>query len=715
MSAWINRAVLAAAAILLVVPSARAGAVPEQVIGLRAMNYMETLPLLRDLVICRELSTHDKTGGNDNGFTNKAEFVRREFGPRVVVMDAAGPGCLMSFWYSWPNEPRMVTTLDPIWRVLLGKVRFFFDGGSKARLAVPLRDLVGAPPFTYPLTVTAAESTGGYISYVPMPFQDGLRVSIEGGAFPDFFYHLWYHSYPRGTRVASFTGNEDLSEIVRQWDPEVVEQPAGPLRKEVSSLTVAAGESKELAIFDRGGVILCIRMKAPDDDLALRSAWLSAFWDGREEPAVSAPLSLFFAVEHRFSNKQLTRPQSVDMHGLVVGRDREGLFYLRLPMPFAQGARLAIENKGNSPVTIKRAVIEYDDRVMPDLGTSAGYLGTQFRESSELTPGRDYVLAELEGRGHIVGTVLSVEDTPVNFLEGDERVYTDQGRSPLVMGDATETYFNGSWYFCGQAFACPIHGAPAFNVHNNGTDITMYRFHLTDLVPYRTHARFSIQHGAFNNVYGKYRSLVFYYGLPGPAMTKSDHVGMADDRDLVARGYKGPRLEPKWRDGFFEGDFNGQDLGTLEKPAGTSAAVWMVSMTVKGVFHRPPKDSPDRVRFPVTYISKPCEFKVRIDPDARAIMLRRLYDQSTRGQKAVIMVDGKPAATWFNAGKNRWKIWAEDDIILDPRTTAGKDRITIEVVPESMIFSAVEYSVFSISEPVHRDYAVSAGLAPHAQ
>ena len=57
-----------------------------------------------------------------------------------------------------------------------------------------------------------------------------------------------------------------------------------------------------------------------------------------------------------------------------------------------------------------------------------------------------------------------MENTHENFLEGDERIYTDGGRSPLIIGGATETYFNGSWYFCERAFACPVHGAPTFRM-----------------------------------------------------------------------------------------------------------------------------------------------------------------------------------------------------------------------------------------------------------
>lgn len=49
-------------------------------------SSLKGLPRLRDLVIGREASCHDRRGGNDNGFSNQTEFVRRgvaDFGDRL--------------------------------------------------------------------------------------------------------------------------------------------------------------------------------------------------------------------------------------------------------------------------------------------------------------------------------------------------------------------------------------------------------------------------------------------------------------------------------------------------------------------------------------------------------------------------------------------------------------------------------------------------------
>jgi len=683
----------------------RASQLSEETIGVGSLDYLETLPLMRDLVICREASSHDKKGGNDNGFSNKAEWVRRDSGPSAVILDVAGPGSLKSFWYSWINDPHYPKALDKFMAWQVGKGRFFFNDDKKPGLAVPLSRMIGTAPQAYPLALPAEDSTGGYITYVPINYQDGLRITVDGAGLPMFFYHFWYHTYPKGTKVTEWKGDEDLSPILRLWDPEFAIQPAAGLSKEFQNLTVQPGLSSKLLSLEKGGRVMCIRMKLPENERALRTTWLKAFWDRDDRPSMEAPLSLLFAVQNRFAQDPKAKKESVRLKGLVAGQDRQGMYYFRLPMPFKESAVLSLENRGESPVAIEKIIIEYDQKVLKGLGRDAGYLKTQHRKSRDLTPGRDYLLAELQGRGHIVGSVMAVEDASVNFLEGDERIYTDGGRSPLVIGDATETYFNGSWYFCDHAFSCPLHGAPTFN-HLSGklnlstVSITMYRFHLSDMVPFRSRARFSIQHGPYNNVPGNYESLVFYYGIDEPGLASTDHLRLSDDQDLKTHDYKG--AEPVMRvekSGFFEGEFNGMDLGTLRKPEGVLPVNWMYWLMLKQVIYQPPDDSPDRVTFIAMEHQKPYEFTVNIRPDSQAVMLRRVFDQSIFDQKAEVMVDGYPAGTWFNTGNNKWKIWAEDDLILDPSTTRGKSSITIKIVPKSQVFSDVEYSVFSIVAP----------------
>ncbi len=677
---------------------------------LRSFNFMEQLPVLHDLVICRNISAHDKKGGNDNGFTNKAEFIRLEGERTTVLLDAVGPACIKYFAAFWKNHqflhPKFVERRQ---LKKLGCVNYYFDGEARPRIRTPLDRFVGKPPHVYPVALTPKESTGTTLSYVPMPFQDSLKVTVDGGKTAGFGLHYWYHCYPAGTRVSTWTEGDDLGDAASHFEPAAAWKPAGRTVHEIKNVTVAPGAGVEVFRAERSGTVKCVRMSVPPKDSVLRKLWLKAWWDDDEKPSLEAPLSLLFAIENRFADQPKRRRKislNAEMKGVIVGQDPEGMFFLRLPMPYLKSARIVIENKNDQAAAIDRLKIEFEDQATPGLGSSAGYLRTQFRESHDLTPGRDVLLLHAMGRGNLAGVVLAVEDTPECFLEGDERIYVDGSRTPAIIGDATETFFNGSWYFLDRAFACPIHGAPTFRLSTYLdpkliSDITMYRFMPTEFVPFRSEARFSIQHGGFNEVPGHYRSLAFYYHLPSPSLVRTDYLDMADQQDLSAHGFSGPDpVRAGKLDGFFEGDFNGQDIGTIKRPWWIPPIWWMLYWTFIGGNRRdPPADSPDKVSCRVAEHDGPYQFTARIDPAADAVMLRRVLDQSVFDQKAIIEVDGKPAAVWFNTGNNKWKIFAEDDIILDPAATRGKDKITLRIVPQSPVFTAAEYTVFSIVLP----------------
>ncbi len=661
---------------------------------------METLPLLRAQVICRQASSYDRRGGNDNGFTNKAEWIRREKRARVVIFDALGPGSIRNIALSWPNHPRAPRLIERLWGRWLGRIKFFFGGETTATIDAPVRSLIGTEPHSYPLAVTAEQSPGSNASYVPVDFERGLKITVDGGGLPMVFHRIWYHCYPLGTPMLG-EGAAGSSQALARWlDPEQARKPTRPLAVDLHDVVVPAGESCDVFRADTCGTVRCLRMQLPEDDDALRTVWLRAWWDDDEDPSIEAPLSLLFAVENRYSQQPAKQWENAEMRGAVVGQDPDGYSYLRLPMPYARRARIAVENRAERDVTLNGVRIEATNTVLPGLGGVAGYLRTQFRESRELTPGRDYVLAQLKGRGHIVGTILAVEDTSETFLEGDERIYTDGSRTPSVIGDATETYFNGGWYFWEKAFSCPLHGVSAFRMRKAGigsnSDITMYRFHVTDWIPYRREARFSIQHGPFNDVPGNYRSLVFYYGLPSDGLVDSDAVNLAEPSDFEDHGFVGTADRQRKRDGFFTGEGNGQDLGLRSCPSWLHPMLWVLYLTVRGIFRDPPRDSPDRVRFTMSEYGAPHEFTVKVDPAASAIMLRRVFDQSVADQRARIDVDGVLAGLWLNAGRNKWKIFAEDDLILDPDATAGKSELRIRITPESKRFTAAEYKVFSL-------------------
>ena len=70
-----------------------------------------------------------------------------------------------------------------------------------------------------------------------------------------------------------------------------------------------------------------------------------------------------------------------------------------------------------------------------------------FKDYSDNT---DYVVANIEGKGKYVGTMIEagqVNDTFFCWLEGDEHIYVDDAKTPAFIGTGTEDYFNSTFYF----------------------------------------------------------------------------------------------------------------------------------------------------------------------------------------------------------------------------------------------------------------------------
>jgi hypothetical protein len=58
-----------------------------------------------------------------------------------------------------------------------------------------------------------------------------------------------------------------------------------------------------------------------------------------------------------------------------------------------------------------------------------------------------------------------------------------------------------------------------------------------------------------------------------------------------------------------------------------------------------------------------------------------MYDQRVPRQRAEVRVDDKPLADWYAAEGNATLRWAERDLFLPPKVTAGKSDLRIEIRP----------------------------------
>lgn len=223
---------------------------------------------------------------------------------------------------------------------------------------------------------------------------------------------------------------------------------------------------------------------------------LRVYYDGSAEPSVDAPLGDFFAVGHGFErpvNSLLVRDSS-------SGRSRNSYW----PMPFERSCRITVTNEGSRRVA--NLYYHVDWARLPSLPPGTGYFHARYRQALPAAAGRPYEVLSAQGRGHYVGTVLSViQSEPGWFGEGDERIYVDGEAAPRIEGTGTEDYFNDAWSL--RVAEGPYTGVPVAEGTDVGARMTAYRWHVVDPIPFARAFRFDVEHvGWTYNADGTVRS-----------------------------------------------------------------------------------------------------------------------------------------------------------------------------------------------------------------
>jgi hypothetical protein len=163
------------------------------------------------------------------------------------------------------------------------------------------------------------------------------------------------------------------------------------------------------------------------------------------------------------------------------------------PMPFFKRGLITITNEGAKNVRSFYYHIDYDED--PEVGPGAAHFCAQYNQAFPERLGTDYLIADIEGKGHYVGTVMSARSrSPLWFGEGDVRVYVDGDKKPSIQGTGTEDYFLMAWGLNPALF--PFYGctymSPDFE--DLGTEYSLYRWHIADPIRFSKSVRFEIEH-----------------------------------------------------------------------------------------------------------------------------------------------------------------------------------------------------------------------------
>ena len=270
------------------------------------------------------------------------------------------------------------------------------------------------------------------------------------------------------------------------------------------------------------------------------------YWDGRSTPSVESPIAAFFGNGWDEHYEYATLP-------LAVGPTNGTGLVSYFQMPFANGARLEIENQSDINIDCIYFYVDYVEmrklpvgsgrfhawynheltEALPEGETEWGLVGPM---GNNVDGANNYLFADIKSKGHFVGINYYVHSPSTMWYgEGDDMIFIDGEEKASLLGTGTEDFFNTSW--CPKTlFNHPYYGYARVNNDNGWLGRThVYRFFVADPIYFEKSLRGTIEHGHNNNLTLDISSVVYWYqseaGVLPPAPTKEDRRPKAFIRD----------------------------------------------------------------------------------------------------------------------------------------------------------------------------------------
>jgi hypothetical protein len=566
-------------------------------------------------------------------------------GDEAVLLDERGPGALTRLWLTTGFGTS--TCIDPSIRI-----RFHVDDAPAPALDIPLATLFdgSTPPFTPPLVADRMQSSGGYVSRVPIAYARSLRVALvgadNGGTNPCtgtsqrlLWFQLQHHQLQPGTPVTGFVAGHD-EPAWRSFLAHAGDDPwSGMLAPQTATATLAPGNVIALASRSGTGWLRGIRLHLP------RSAYgdvrLRVHIDGAA--TIDLPLTDFFATPV---------DAQVSPRGVLVGEDASGWLYAWFPQPFI--ATADVELVGDSALP---APVSVDSALSFDVGPVPGEVGRFDARSVDSCSSTSLTLDAATGAGKVVGIAARYRaDGAVTrgYLEGDERAGVDGAFAPAWYGTGIEDLYDGGFYFDQGAYAAALSGASTVDTDGTGST-SVYRLMPTDPITYSSALRLVQEAG-------------YAPDTPVPTCARAVVYAYRRAQPLLV-GY----------DGFEIGDAAAAAAHDYVSPASTSCA------TLASRFEDEPPTA--RSALACTLASGSSRFRFRIADAGSPLRLRRTFDvgagapgEQAGSAAATIYVNGIAAGAFPPAAANPLRRWQQQEALLE--VSAGTTDFDVVVVPD---------------------------------
>lgn len=615
--------------------------------GAQRLYDLAALPVLDDSARVGYAGSISKKGDNadwDWGFTTDE---RGEW----VLMEVDGPGCLFNF-----TQHRYPTSETPVFR-------FYFDHAAEPQFSITPEEFGTKAPFLRPLAdqyIGPVDNGRGPIrvvrSFVPMEFTSHCKITSsirlegsekargEGG-----WGHVTYQLYDDAQGLHTFDPTEDLTALASRYAAGL---PFAGSPCVQDGLRLEGGGKRTLFSQEGSGAVTGIRLvTAAFSPGLLCDLWLRIFFDGWPQPFVEAPFGTFFGCEYGQT------PAALHTALLTCAfSDGKGVFENRFPMPFFRAVRIEAENRGKAAVDFSEATVYIDDSERYDPAACGYFTSSPYYPPTPNRDGENSVIADLVGSGHMVYGVLTGSGVLTGGCEGDVRVFIDDGSSPVVESDGSE-----SWASYGWGFATPPQCNP-FSAYNGAPDVNSdwseLRLTFTDSYPFRRRLRFELEHGEQNNGGGCHSGQIFAYMRPDhrPGMVPCGEFGPG------CSGYHTDGRTQELRDRFENG---------IHERYETFLCVEGMSATT---------------------------LQADIPADNRGLLVERVSRQDRGWMEAAVSVDGKTVPQhWLYADGNPYYRLLEDVFLIPESFTRGKRQVELRIQPLTDSWNECRYRVYALT------------------
>lgn len=602
-------------------------------------------------------SSYDRKGQNADYDT----YLYEENNERVI-MDVKGCGCVTRIFLptSGSSEAHLKIYVDDIsWcddtleNIFTGKNEQF--AGELVYITNPKENII--------------VEQSGYTSYVQIPFKKRIKMISDSPSL--FYYHINYTIF-----------NDDKNTLLSNTEyRELFSKRAilkENLEKDTISFSIKGSQVYDAVELKGNATINGIKLNISDIfeqkliDLkncdekpyysycitpygyeVLNNIYIKCEFDDEGE-CVYSPLTSFFGLStHGIDDKApdyLTK-------SVFAGVDDNFEFYFNFPMPFLRYAKISFENKSNNQTPqIKFNISKSSETNKSDiLYFKTSYVEFDYKE----TDLRDMELLKLNGRGSLVGVVMSMDTDAAKernkqYLEGDEHIYIDNSKTPQHNGTGTEDFFNGAYYWAYGTHSKPFSGC-MFNTrwgkYSQGDESvsfksSAYRYMLNDRISFHNNLVFNLEHGSWStpNTSREFGNALFLY-----------YIGKSSPAETISLNAQSDEIVVSQYEGYTYGEAKALYIERLEKKRKKSITI-------------------------------------EIPENTKLILLRRTLDYSVENQEAAIYVNNKLAGDWYTPGSNEFYKFKTSDFVIDKSYFENEKTTTIDidVVSEEFNFNSIE-------------------------